>query len=299
MDQIAFLRGGKWDGIWDRDKYRRFREAIITAYGDIVFDEGPHKYYLNGKEMTCVSNVTHLFKEEFDSVQKANETFMRNYDNESSKYYHMTADEILAQWKSISNNATTIGSERHEFGESCFYFMTGRPDMVLDGFKDRITLDNDGNTVFEAVHPKEMAIAQFWNDIPQCMVPILAENKVYDERLSYSGTFDILFYYDAELDGKPADCSGFVIFDYKTNRDLYKNFRGKRLLDPFTDLLDMSVNIYTLQLSLYQNCIENIGMKVIGRRLIWIKEDGSYEKVPLAEYVDKLRNWLTEHPIHG
>jgi hypothetical protein len=107
----------------------------------------------------------------------------------------------------------------------------------------------------------------------------------------------MLFYYDAELEGKPAEKSGFVIFDYKTNKDLYKNFKEKKLLPPFHELLDMPCSLYKLQLSLYQLNLEQLGFKVIGRRLIWLLPDGTYDKIPLESYSEKLKKYLTENKI--
>jgi hypothetical protein len=229
-----------------------------------------------------------MFQEHFDSTTKAVETSERNFNNPDSKYYQMTPEQILEEWKKISNEACTTGTFRHEFGESAFYYMTGQYDKILDDYKDRLTEDGG----FVAYDPKEEAVVRFYEDIPRSIVPILAETKVYDEELGYSGTFDILFYYDAELDGKSADRSGLVVMDWKTNKDLYKNFRGKTLLYPFNELLDMPLSIYKLQLSLYQSCLEKIGMKVIARRILWLKPEGIYEKINLEEFVNVLREEL-------
>jgi replicative DNA helicase len=79
---------------------------------------------------------------------------------------------------------------------------------------------------------------------------------------------------------------------HNTNKDLYKNFRGKTLLYPFNELLDMPLSIYKLQLSLYQSCLEKIGMKVIARRILWLKPEGIYDKINLEEYVSVLREEL-------
>ena len=76
--------------------------------------------------------------------------------------------------------------------------------------------------------------------------------------------------------------------DYKTNKDLYKNFRGERMLYPFNELLNCSFNVYQLQLSLYQLALEFIGFKVIGRRIIWLKDDSSYEKINTNSYTYNL-----------
>ena len=57
-------------------------------------------------------------------------------------------------------------------------------------------------------------------------------------------------------------------------------------------MLDMNVSYYTLQLSLYAIPLQNLGMNVIGRRLIWVRPDGNYEKVKLESVSDRLRQAL-------
>ena len=83
-----------------------------------------------------------------------------------------------------------------------------------------------------------------------------------------------------------------IIMDWNTNKDLYKNFKGQKLLSPFDELLDMPLNLYKLQLSLYQSCINKVGLKVVARRILWLKPDGSYDKINLEEYVNMLREAL-------
>lgn len=289
MAKILY-NNGKWDGVWNLPKYQEIREKIVDAFKDLTFVEEGHKYYLHGNEITCVSNVIHQFQEHFDARQKAIETSERHFNDESSIYFGKTPKEIEKMWEENSKNACEHGTERHEFSESCFYFMTRQYDKILPQFKDRLLSDNE----FLAKYPKEEAAASFYEDMPSCIIPILAETKVYDERLKYSGTFDLLCYYDAELDGRNSDNSGLMVLDWKTNKNLYKNFGGKTLLYPFEGLLDSPVSIYKLQLSLYQNALENIGMKVIARRLMWLKPDGTYDKIPLEEYTKKLRETLSE-----
>lgn len=283
---MRILYNGKWDGIWDRPKYQAIREKVIDTFKELVFIEEGHKYFLHGKEITCVSNVTHMYKPEFDTDAIAKRTYEWNFDDPDSKYYHKTVEEIKAMWKEKSTHACEHGTERHEFGESCFYYMTKQYDKILPAFKDRLTEDGG----FRAEYAKEEAIVKLYEDLPVCFIPILSETKVYDEELGYSGTFDILFYYDPELDiSKKRGQEGLVVFDWKTNEDLYKNFKDKRLLAPFEALKDMPLSIYKLQLSLYQNCLEKIGLKVVARRILWLRESGEYEKINLESYVEALR----------
>ena len=282
------LKRGKWKNISNLEKYQQMRDLIENSFQGLVFVDDGHRYYYNGKELECVSNITHLFTPKFDAESKSKELYEKYYDDPTSKYYRMTQEQILDQWIAISETACGNGTSVHEFGESCFYFMTYQDDKIIPSFKERLHGDE-----FESISEKEDAVVKFWNDLPQCFVPIASENKVYREDLGYAGTFDILFYYDAELDGKSPDKSGFVIFDYKTNKDLYKNYKGERMLHPFKDLLHCSFNTYQLQLSLYQLALEHIGLRIIARRLIWLKEDSSYEKISTNSYTDMLYSALT------
>lgn len=79
---------------------------------------------------------------------------------------------------------------------------------------------------------------------------------------------------------------------HNTNEDLFKNYRGQTLLWPFQDMLDQNASYYQLQLSCYQIPLENLGYKVIGRRLIWVRPDGNYEKVKLDSVSGRLREAL-------
>jgi hypothetical protein len=84
----------KWIDLYKSPKYEEIRKKILKTFNEIIFVEDGHKYFLRGKEMECVSNVTHMFKEHIDSLKLATETFERNYNNSSSKYYQMTVDDI-------------------------------------------------------------------------------------------------------------------------------------------------------------------------------------------------------------
>lgn len=203
----------KWLDIYSLPKYESIRQKNLTTFNGLTFIEDGHKYFLNGKEMECVSNVAHLFQKHIDSVKLAQETFARNHNKPESKYFLMSVEDILESWQKISSDACSHGTETHEFGESAFYYMTGQYDKILPAFKDRLT--DDGG--FKAIHPKEESIVNFYEEIPRCIVPILAETKVFVEydKAGYAGTFDILFYYDAELDNKSSDKSGLMVLDWK------------------------------------------------------------------------------------
>jgi hypothetical protein len=204
----------------------------------------------------------------------------------------MTAEEIEKSWRKNANNATTRGTIAHEFGESCKYYFTGEYDKILPDYKCRLT--DDGK--FIAKDGFEAAIAKFWIDMPDSYVPICAENKVYGkcgtETVLYAGTFDLLIY------SLIPDKEGLIMFDYKTNADLFKNFKGQKMLKGLSYMLDTPKGHYEVQQSSYEASLNEIGLSVIGKRLIWIKESGEYELVKLTEQIKPIimeeirRNYL-------
>lgn len=275
---------GKWKKYYDLPEIQEIRERIRKEYAEkIVFLEGPHEYYIDGEPYPSVSEVTHRYKP-MSSEQMA-ENCVKKWQREqdrSYRYFGMSKEEILAEWAEKSGHACEFGTEVHAFGESMFYFMTGDHGGILPECSNK----------FKGMTPcptnkQEEAVLKFWNDLPYNFVPVLAETKVFNRNgTRYCGTFDLLIYY---VDEERPEKSGLVIFDYKTNEDLYKNYRGQTLLWPFQDMLDQNVSYYTLQLGLYQIPLENLGYKVIARRLIWVRPDGTYENVRIKDISEKMR----------
>ena len=79
---------------------------------------------------------------------------------------------------------------------------------------------------------------------------------------------------------------------HNTNESLVKDYshsHNKMMLPPFQDLYAEPKGKYTLQLSAYQIPLEDIGLKVIARRLVWLKNDETYELIPLPCVTDRIR----------
>lgn len=281
------MNRGKWEKYYNLPEIQEIRNKIIETYTNkLVFYEIPHEYYLDGVQYISVSDVTHRYKP-ITSEQMA-ENCVKKWQKEqdpSYKYYGMSKEQILAQWKIKSDKACDFGTDVHAFGESMFYYMIGEPERILEECKEQFTENGP-----QPSNPQEEAIVKFWNDLPENFVPVLAETKVFNRNgTQYAGTFDILFYYVEEPESPK---NGLVIFDYKTNEDLYKNYNNQKLLWPFQDMLDQAVSYYTLQLGCYQVPLENLGYKVIARRLIWVRPNGSYEKVKIDSIADRIRKAL-------
>jgi hypothetical protein len=95
---------------------------------------------------------------------------------------------------------------------------------------------------------------------------------MYDTDIKKAGTADLIL-----LNKKTGK---LVIADWKTNSvNLIQCYKGKKLKAPFNTMFDNKLNVYKLQMSLYQVLIEkNTPYEVEDRWLIWLK-DGDYHIV--------------------
>ena len=267
------------------------RNKILKEFKDLKFVEDGHKYFLNGEQLPSVSEVTHKFCQyPFNDTEQA----MKYAENHGE-----TAQYWLDKWKFNSLRATTTGTLVHEFGESLGWLRNGHPELITESCRTKYI--NDKNWLIPT-RPKEEAVLKFWDEIytKENLYFVLAETKVYtgknpsltNLKQNYCGTFDLLWYYKHPTDDTK---SGLIILDYKTNKELTKDFSremGRFLLPPFGDLYEESLSYYTLQLSCYQLPLEDIGLKVIGRRIIWLKDNGTYELIPIIDVTKRLREVL-------
>jgi hypothetical protein len=169
------------------------------------------------------------------------------------------ADALIAKWDKIRNDSCDLGHRVHAFGEKYFYDKTLQP---LDGY--------------------ELGIIKWWKSLPSWVIPVLAETKVYWKNI-FAGTFDVTLW--------DLKSNGLIIADYKTNADLFKNFKNKKMLPPFQFLLDTPFNHYVIQQSYYQIPLEDIGIPVIDRWLVHLKQDGTFVKHNLIDYTKHLRKY--------
>lgn len=273
------------------------REKILDAFRPLEYVDEGHRYFLDGKELPSVSTVIHQFEHPFNT-----ETIARNY---AAKHGN-TAEYWIKYWDKLSKDATTAGTAVHNFAESYVNLRFGVKEGVLPSCRDAF----DG-TVLTPRCPKEMAVLRFWREMNPNLHFVLAETKVFSgvgaylQRMGkqtateplhlkqhFAGTFDLLMYYDDPVNPEQ---SGLVIFDYKTNKDLENSFsrnRNRTLYHPFSHFIEEAKSIYTLQLSCYQIPLEELGLKVLTRRLVWLRDTGQYQLVKLNDVSNTLKHIL-------
>jgi len=227
------------------------RRKILLEFKHINFLKDNHTYKVNEKDLTCVSNCLDKYKTPFDS---------ENIATKYAKKNKLKKEDVLKQWEDKKNTACDLGTRIHDFAERRFYSKDIMPELG-----------------------QEIAVINYWDSLDKDdnIIPVLCETKVCSEVLGYAGTFDLLLY---DIKRK-----GLKICDYKSNGDLYKNFNNQKLLKPFDFLLDTNFNKYQLQLSYYQIPLEDIGINVIDREIIWLKEDETYEVLPTLDFSHHIR----------
>lgn len=264
------------------------RELIVNSFKDLQFVENIHKYFLpppKGKrkkiELPSVSSIIKRWEPEVDWEEKLESKAMK---------LGIEPEELRRQWRETNITSTSCGSMTHFFGENMMNMFIGREDETAKNM--RFQYSEDGFLI--PYCGKERAITQYYLDIlnnPD-VYPVMPEAKIYTNlndtfnmKQPYAGTFDILLAY--RYKGKIV----FSLQDFKTNNSLYNDYARnfeQMMLEPFDDLYDEPLSHYAIQLSLYSLGLKQIGINVVDRVIIWLKEDGTYEKIKTPDLTNTL-----------
>ncbi len=224
---------------------------ILSPFKDLSFKDESHKYFVKGSSLKY-------------SVSSLISNFYRHFDPNSVAPFSaakagITTEEMLNQWAKINQESRDRGHRVHNFGELYQFNRNLKPSC-----------------------PQEEAIVKFWKELPEHIIPVAAELRMYHFEKLYAGTADIILF-----DTKNQT---YIIADYKTNKDLFKNYKGQTMLKPFENLLDNPLNHYVIQLSYYQILLEQVGVKVSERVIIWLGLDGNYSLYKTEDVTNILNN---------
>lgn len=156
------------------------RERITKAFEDLKFVEDSHQYFVGDREYPPVSTVCHKFEPWVDWDQVA---------AEKAKKLGKTKEALQEEWHQNNITSTSCGSKTHWFGEQMMNLFIGRRvELPFQYTSDGYMIPYVG---------KEKAIEKYWEDILKNpnVFPVMPEAKLYNEKLGYAGTFDILLAY--------------------------------------------------------------------------------------------------------
>lgn len=145
----------------------------------------------------------------------------------------------------------------------------------------------------------------FSTDIYPFLIRNVKVHKVGNTKHKYRNIVDVV-----KVDTVPTRCievdspthtylaDKMLLVTHNTNKDLYKSYsrdNGIMMLEPFGSMgfYEEAWSHYAIQLSLYSIGLMQLGIKPIDRVLIWLKDDGTYEKVKVPDLTDKLLEILT------
>lgn len=234
---------------------QNIKNDIKTAFQDIEFIEYNHTY---------LHKPTTKFLTSVSKKYKAFETpFDLSIAKWSARAKGVTEEEILFEWKEKGRISAERGTRIHKFAEDYY-------------------IDNSLQPSDDA----ERGVIEFFKDHPNYVI-IDQEVILFNKEFNYAGTMDLLIF--------DLDSEDFILLDWKTNADLHKNFKKQKLLKPFEHYLQTPLNLYKIQLNLYDMCMEEKGFDISKRIIIWLSKDGMTNKNYQLFEVEDLKPILKDY----
>jgi len=269
----------------------------------IHFDEGPHKYTIQGvpnitpeTDFTSVTTWVHQHFEHFDA-KKVIQGMMRNTKKwndpvANAKYYGKTAEEIEQSWSKSGQEAAAKGTEMH-YNIECFY---NTPPT---------TATETPTATTAATTPEMQQFMNFHRDSCDTLKPYRTEWTVFHEEARIAGSIDMVFEYvvggaepPSEIRRGGAEPPALVIYDWKRCRDITKTNAGNKFAThpAIEHLPDTNYWHYALQLNIYKYILETKYGKTISDLCLIVlhPESQNYKKVKLPDLQNEVRELFEE-----
>lgn len=230
----------------------------------IVFDEGPHIYYIDGScdGYMSVTTFNHAHFEKFDS-DAIIRNMMKSKKWPQSKYYGQTADEIKAGWDKNRDEAAEAGTKMH-YDIECYY--------------NECPNENDS---IEYKYFKN-----FLEAYPD-LKPYRTEWTVFHEELKLAGSIDMIF---EKPDGH------LLIYDWKRSKEIVKTsgFNKWGNKECIEHLPDTNYWHYCLQLNTYKKILEDKYDKIVDEMyLVCLHPDNKnkdYQRIKVSNLQEEVND---------
>lgn len=201
------------------------------------------------------------------SVTKLVEQFVPEFDE--AKWLPVCAlkegiseHELKHKWQTINKEACELGTETHDYLEH------------YNGVKTPQT-------------PQQKAGVKFLSDYLQDYEIVVKEARMYSRKYKFAGTADLILRH--KITGK------LVIADYKTNKDIFKTYG--MMEKPFSSLESHPYNHYQIQLSYYQLMLNEIGVEISDRIIVYLKADETYQVYNTWDFTADLTEHLNNNAL--
>lgn len=229
----------------------------------IVFDEGPHIYYIDDScdGYVSVTTFNHHNFEHFDA-DAIIKNMMSSKRWSQSKYYGQTVDEIKAGWDKNRDEAAEAGTKIH-YDIECYY--------------NEVSVEND-SIEYEYFR-------NFLKDYPD-LKPYRTEWTVFHEELKLAGSIDMVF---EKEDGH------LLIYDWKRSKGIVKtNGFGKwGQKECIEHLPDTNYWHYCLQLNTYKAILEEKYGKIVDELYLVClhpeNKNKNYQRIKVVNLQDEVK----------
>lgn len=231
-------------------------QQIRACFKELKFEEKRHIYTIDDEILPSVSKKISQFYEPFDKGIALLSTRKWNRENPNNK---RSVSDTLAIWDKARDDSLLRGNDAHNYADQY-------PDFA------------------EPVNELQKGILYWYHALPDNYIVVCTELAMFSSTFKYAGTADIILL--------NKDTGGLVIADWKTNQDLKKNYKKKRLQRPFAKLLDTPLNKYKIQLNSYKLIIDTeTPYTVEDMWIIWLNENVNkvyHQQHEVPDMTDKL-----------
>ena len=248
----------------------------------IEFEEGPHIYKIQGdpSQYTSVTTWNHSHFEHFDA-DAIIDKMMNSKNWKTNKYYGMSKEDIITQWDTSRDEASSAGTKMH-YDIECYYNANANANANESPHKNTQLIEN---TSLEYSY-----FLKFAEDYKH-LKPYRTEWMIWDSDVKIAGSVDMVFQDDAN-----SDPDSILIYDWKRSKEITKtsNFNKYALTECINHLPDTNFWHYSLQLNVYKYILEkNYGKKVKGLYLVCLhpsNKNGSYIRIPCADLQKEVKD---------
>ena len=185
-----------------------------------------------------VTKICDALHKPFDKESVAKKTFDYHFDDSASPYYHMSVEEIIAQWEAK-------GKFGRENGKALDKFI----GMILEKDESQEVLDKYTSSLNEVAGNKCKQWQKFYlSNIKDKIEFVGREVMLHSEKLGVNGRCDAMF-----LAGKK-----LLLVDWKNNDKISTENSYEKCKGPLYEYDASDLNVYTIQVYIYAYILRNV-----------------------------------------